>query len=78
MLYLLYFGGLAALYVRFGLLCAAVALFASQLPAAVPYAIGFSWYSQAGNTVLFVVFLLAALGFYTSTLAGRIPTSAKA
>ena len=69
--YVVFYGALAALYVRFGLLCAMFVLFVNHLLTSIPFATGFSWYSDAGHSSLFVVFLLAAYGFYTSTLAGR-------
>ncbi len=69
--YAVFFGVLAAVYIRFGLLCAMFVLFVNALLTSIPFAVGFSWYADASHSALVVVLLLAAYGFYTSTLAGR-------
>ncbi len=60
------------IYFRFGLLCAIVGQTMLMILLVVPHTADFGqWYAQAGLFALAAVLLVAAYGFYTSTLAGR-------
>ncbi len=69
---LAWWGSLAILYVRFGLVSAIACLVCHWLLMLVPYTTDLgAWYGVAGITALLTVLGLACFGFYTSTLAGR-------
>ena len=60
------------IYFRFGLLCAIAGQTMLMILLVVPHTADFGqWYAQAGLLALAAVLVVAAYGFYTSTLAGR-------
>ncbi len=68
----LWAAGVAALFIRFGLLSVAVSVVAVNLLNRIPQTADFgAWYAGGCKFALGMVFLVACYGFYTSTLASR-------
>lgn len=70
--YVIFAGVMAALFIRFGLLCVAFYRFTDFLFISFPLSISAQGYFTAGMFALVVLLALSAFGLYTSTLAGRM------